>query len=51
MPLRMSMLFTNHTNIVNKPKNINNLQILNGYSYMNLNELRKSKSCSACSGK
>lgn len=58
MPLRMSMCFTSSTKVVNKPNNVNrnisnlnNLQYFGGSSYMNLDQLKRAKGCSACSGK
>lgn len=50
MPLRMSMCFTSSKQVnANTNTNINNLQYFKSSSYMNLDQLKKSKGCSACS--
>ena len=52
MPLRMSMCFTSSKQVyanTNTNTSINNLQYFKSSSYMNLDQLKKSKGCSACS--
>ena len=48
MPLRMSMCFTSSKQVYTNT-NTNNLQYFKSSSYMNLDQLKKSKGCSACS--
>jgi len=52
MPLRMSMCFTSSKQVytnTNTNTNTTNLQYFKSSSYMNLDQLKKSKGCSACS--
>ena len=52
MPLRMSMCFTSSKQVytnTNTNTNTTNIQDFKSSSYMNLNQLKKSKGCSACS--
>ena len=66
MPFKMSMCFTNSNQVnaniqknananatIQKNANINisNLLFFNNTSYMNLDQLKRSRGCSSCSGK